>query len=88
MTVKMRKCGELPKDAQAFVSQVNRHRKLVRVVAELLGKKQADVQVKQKVLQQLLEMAFKEAAPAKKEEKRSGPDKLTWNLPPLRGERS
>ena len=53
------------------------------MVAELLGKGQEDVQVKQKVLQQILEMAFDEEAPARKQQ-REGPDKLTWNLPPVR----
>ena len=81
--MRIRKCGKLPKNAQEFVGQVNERRKLVRVVAELLGKGQKDVQVKQKVLQQILEMAFtKETAAGK--QKREGPEKLTWNLPPVR----
>jgi hypothetical protein len=79
MAVRFRKCGELPKNVQGFVRQVNEHRKLVRVAAELLGKKQADVQVKQKVLQQVLEMAYQ--APATRGKKRDERGKLTWNLP-------
>ncbi len=79
---------KLPKDRFEFVSQVNERRKLTAVVAELLGRGQKDVQVKQKVLQQVLEMGFKGEAATKKE-KKEGPDKLTGNVPPVReqGER-
>ena len=81
--MKSGKRHKLPRDRFEFVSQVNERRKLATVVAELLGKKQPDVQVKQKVLQQMLEMGFEHQGPAKKE-KQEGPDKLTWNLPPIR----
>jgi len=81
--MKFRKCQKLPRAGFAFVKQVNERRKLVNVVGELMGREQKDVQVKQKVLQQLLELAFEVERPAKKE-KREGPDKLTWNLPPVR----
>ena len=86
--MRFRKCQKLPRDGFEFVRQVNERRKLVNVVGELMGREQKDVQVKQKVLQQLLEMAFATEVPAKKE-KGEGPDKLTWNLPPVReqGER-
>jgi len=83
-----KKSQELPKDRFEFVRQVNERRKLVNVVGELMGREQDDVQVKQKVLQQLLEMAFGTESPEKKE-KPEGPSRLTWNLPPVReqGER-
>jgi hypothetical protein len=81
--VKSKKYQKLPRDQFEFARQVNDRKKLVYVVAELMGRGQKDVQVKQKVLEQVLEMAYKK--PAAKKEKKEGPDKLTWNLP-LRGE--
>jgi hypothetical protein len=79
MAVRFRKCGKLPRNAQGFASQVNEHKRLVRVVAELLGKGQKDVQVKQKVLEQMLEMAYQKAPITGKKQDERG--KLTWNLP-------
>lgn len=70
---------DLPRDPFEFAVQVNEEKQLVDVVAGMLDK--SDERVKQKVLQQVLSMAYAKSGRRAGVAREDGPDKLTWNLP-------
>jgi len=68
----------LPKDGRSFIEAINRQIQLVGAGTKLLTEE--DPRIRQKVWEQLIDIAFgQKGAPVRTEQKR--PPKLTWNLP-------